>query len=215
MDSSVRKVPVFVYPTTLKFFLGSRQSHKQLLTLYNPYEFRVRFKVLSTAPKKYMVIDPTGSIGPQACVDIVVRHTMPNVGNCNVVDKFRISMEDHTTKAVLGKRDIEARLLNGEQDNNSNDGDKFDTMPNSDSHSEDQRNVQYSMNMGNESRGPTSQQLMAIVIGIFCCLALLWPCQQDSPVVSTIIPPYMYITTTVKLVLAYILGLITIVIFRP
>lgn len=46
------------------------------------------------------MIDPEGSIGPHSCVDIVIRHTMPLAANCNVIDKFRISMSDHTTKQV-------------------------------------------------------------------------------------------------------------------
>lgn len=43
MDT-LQKIPVFVYPNVIKFFLASRATHKQLLTLYNPYEFPVRFK---------------------------------------------------------------------------------------------------------------------------------------------------------------------------
>lgn len=116
MESGNRKVPVFVFPTSLKFYVNSRQTHKQLLTVYNPYEFPVKFKgnfffliftftlfvflVLSTAPNKYAVIDPEGSMGPLSCVDIVIRHTMPISGNCNVIDKFRITMQDHSTKEV-------------------------------------------------------------------------------------------------------------------
>lgn len=57
--------------------------------------------MLSTAPNKYAVIDPEGSIGPHMLVDIVIRHTSPVSNNCNVVDKFRISMQDHATKQVI------------------------------------------------------------------------------------------------------------------
>lgn len=38
------KVPVFVFPTSLVFYLGARETHKQLLTIYNPYDFGVRFQ---------------------------------------------------------------------------------------------------------------------------------------------------------------------------
>lgn len=44
MSLNIKKIPVFVFPNTLKFYLGSKASHKQLLTLYNPYDFPVRFK---------------------------------------------------------------------------------------------------------------------------------------------------------------------------
>lgn len=40
----MRQIPVFVFPTNLKFYLGSRQNYKQMLTIYNPYEFKIRYK---------------------------------------------------------------------------------------------------------------------------------------------------------------------------
>lgn len=74
------------------------------------------------------MIDPDGTISPQGCVDVVIRHTMPMISNCNVTDKFRIQMQDHATKQVLGKRDIEAKLLQGERDTSSTDGDNFHSI---------------------------------------------------------------------------------------
>lgn len=47
------------------------------------------------------MIDPEGSIGPHMLVDIVIRHTAPTQTNCNVTDKFRISMQDHSTQQVV------------------------------------------------------------------------------------------------------------------
>ena len=37
-------LPVFVFPTTLFFYADDRTSHKQVLTIYNPYDFAVKFK---------------------------------------------------------------------------------------------------------------------------------------------------------------------------
>lgn len=39
-----RSIPVFVYPTELNFYVATQSSHKQLLTLYNPYDFAVKYK---------------------------------------------------------------------------------------------------------------------------------------------------------------------------
>ena len=55
---------------------------------------------MCTAPNKYTVVDPEGSIKPQCCIDIVVRHNATTPSNCNVTDKFRIQMQDYTTKQV-------------------------------------------------------------------------------------------------------------------
>lgn len=37
-------LPVFVFPTELVFYADEQASHKQVLTLYNPYEFALKFK---------------------------------------------------------------------------------------------------------------------------------------------------------------------------
>ena len=38
------KLPVFVFPTSVKFYSDDQSSHKQILTLYNPYDFALKFK---------------------------------------------------------------------------------------------------------------------------------------------------------------------------
>ncbi|XP_076390121.1 motile sperm domain-containing protein 1 isoform X1 [Megachile rotundata] len=113
LPATPRKLPVFVFPQSITFFLDDQSTHKQVLTLYNPYDFPIKFKVLCTAPNKYKVVDPEGTIKARCCVDIVVRHTSLVLSNCNVVDKFRIQMQEHPTKQAIGKRDVEAKLLPG------------------------------------------------------------------------------------------------------
>lgn len=43
-DYTEGKLPVFVFPTSLNFYLDDQSSQKQVLTLYNPYEFTVKFR---------------------------------------------------------------------------------------------------------------------------------------------------------------------------
>lgn len=108
------------------------------------------------------MIDPEGSIGPMACVDIVVRHTCPLSGTSNVTDKFRIVMQDHTTKQVnetfknnvlilyvfcmkvLGRREVEAKLLSGEPDTASNE-DNFHTFPQIERSEDHHQTIEYSL----------------------------------------------------------------------
>jgi hypothetical protein len=40
----MKNFPVFVFPVSLEFYLSARHTHKQLLTVYNPYDFSVNFK---------------------------------------------------------------------------------------------------------------------------------------------------------------------------
>lgn len=63
--------------------------------------FNVNILVLCTAPNKYQVVDPEGIIKASSCVDIVVRHTALLANNCNIIDKFRIHMQEYPTKQVM------------------------------------------------------------------------------------------------------------------
>ena len=42
--SKTKRIPVFVFPEELKFVEKDQSSHKQVLTVYNPYDFDVRFE---------------------------------------------------------------------------------------------------------------------------------------------------------------------------
>lgn len=43
-SKSSSSLPVFVFPEELQFVEADRASHKQVLTIYNPYAFSVRFE---------------------------------------------------------------------------------------------------------------------------------------------------------------------------
>lgn len=127
------KVPVFVSPQSLTFSLDDKSSHRQIITLFNPYDFPVRFKgksnfgcsalrsymfwprcpfvVFCTCTKKYTVVEPEGSINASSRVDIVVRHNAPAAAFCDIRDKFRIQMQYYSTKKVIGHKDVETILV--------------------------------------------------------------------------------------------------------
>lgn len=44
IEVKMKNFPVFVFPVSLEFYLNARHTHKQLLTVYNPYDFSVNFK---------------------------------------------------------------------------------------------------------------------------------------------------------------------------
>ena len=41
---ATRRLPVFVSPEELEFVGEEETSHKQILTIFNPYNFTIRFK---------------------------------------------------------------------------------------------------------------------------------------------------------------------------
>ena len=71
------------------FFEDDSTTYSQVLTLYNPYDFAVRYKgtdsvvgdrrifsllVLCTAPRKYSIAEPQGEINAQHSVDTYGRN---------------------------------------------------------------------------------------------------------------------------------------------
>ncbi len=45
-----KKLPVFVFPEELLFSVEDESSHKQILTIYNPYEFNIQFQGTFVCP---------------------------------------------------------------------------------------------------------------------------------------------------------------------
>jgi len=44
MSEASKRLPVFVFPNSLEFFAEESSTHKQLVTIYNPYDFVVSFR---------------------------------------------------------------------------------------------------------------------------------------------------------------------------
>lgn len=204
------KLPVFVFPTSLIFYSEDSSTHKQVVTLYNPYEFPLKFKVLSTAPRRYTVVDSEGTIRPRCCVDIVVRHIDICVNNEGVKDKFRIQVTEHGQKKILGKKDIDSMLL-PKRESSTQPLDNFQSLGGS------------GLPQGEAAQNFTPQQtarshrpgggpgLIVIFTAVSCIIALMLPIQGDS---ESRLPDYLHLSVHQKLIAAYILGLVTMVILH-
>lgn len=209
LGSSPRKLPVFVFPQSITFFLDDQSTHKQVLTLYNPYDFPVKFKVLCTAPNKYKVVDPEGTIKERCCVDIVVRHTALLLSNCNVTDKFRIQMQEHPTKQTIGNRDVEAKLFSGTAETagrSTPDPDMFQQLP----INENRQQQSYALIAQNKAvdRGTN---YVALVAGIICIVGLLLPTEGEQ---NNRVPEYLHLSVNFKLIFSFVLGMVTIIVLR-
>ncbi|XP_043273490.1 motile sperm domain-containing protein 1-like isoform X1 [Venturia canescens] len=246
-----RKLPVFVFPQNITFFLDDQLSHKQVLTLYNPYDFPVKFKVLCTAPNKYKVMDPEGTIKSRCCVYILIRHTALMIANCNIIDKFRVQMQEHPNKQAIGWRDVEARLLNGTKDSTGRstpDPGQFQQLP----AQETRQQRSYALLTQNRSSHKTALAILnkttdlnkslseerldksmlrmrhyqdsqcvlvdkggtnfvALIAGIVCIIGLLLPTEGDH---SPKIPDYLHLSINFKLIFAFVLGMVTIIVLR-
>ncbi|CAI5793314.1 motile sperm domain-containing protein 1 isoform X1 [Podarcis raffonei] len=198
-------LPVFLFPTELIFYADDQSTHKQVLTLYNPYEFALKFKVLCTTPNKYVVVDAAGAVKPQCCVDIVIRHRDVRPCHYGVIDKFRLQVSEQSQRKALGRKEVIATLLPAAKDPKEEE-EKRITAHLAESVFFEQALCQPENRIA--SSGPS---LLTVFLGIVCIAALMLPTLGEG---GSLVPLYLHLSVNQKLVAAYVLGLITMVILR-
>lgn len=202
-------LPVFVFPQSVAFYLDDHISHKQVLTLYNPYDFPFRFKVLGTSPQKYHVDSPEGSVKSKCCVDIVVKHRQPNRTNEGVKDKFliRLYQQGHGKK-ILGKREVTAVLYASRRSApTSRPEDDFQTLPVGEKADLRQRPV--SDDQHTVTKWPS---MFLICLGMLCISVLMLP--NEGSDIDSVLPSFLNVSVNQKCVAAYILGAITMILVK-
>lgn len=201
------RLPVFVVPSTLFFYADDQKTHKQILTLYNPHDFPIKFKVLCTTPQKYIVVCPKGTIKPRHCIDIVVRHNAVSAGNCGVTDRFRIQMQEHGSHSVAGKKDVEARLLPGKPQATSVRGssENFEQLPELEQSSMMQREYRMPPSQ-TSSRNKGGPSVLVVLLAAICLAVLMFPDVGEN---NPHFPVYLHLSTNKKVVAAFVLGLVT------
>ncbi|KAJ8030751.1 Motile sperm domain-containing protein 1 [Holothuria leucospilota] len=196
-------VPVFIFPTELTYYADDLSSHKQVLTLYNPYGFVLSYKVLSTAPEKYSVGDSSGLIQPGCCVDIVVRHKDVAKATHGHRDKFRIYLSERGQRKYIGQKDIPAVVLASARDTLPEIKDNFSSLKKESLSGATVTDV-------STHRGSNPSTLV-VFVAVICISALLLPTQGEK---GTSLPQYLHLTMNQKLIAAYVLGLVTMVLLR-
>ncbi|KPP66789.1 motile sperm domain-containing protein 1-like, partial [Scleropages formosus] len=189
-------LPVFVFPTELVFYADEQSSHKQVLTLYNPYEFALKFKVLCTAPNKYAVVDATGAVKPQCCVDIVIRHRDVRACHYGVIDKFRLQVSEQSHRKALGCKEVMATLLPSASQESSSPRPQEEERKMKERLTEstffEQASFQPESRM--VSGGPSA---LTILLGVVCVIVLMLPTLGE---LESVVPVYLHLSVNKKLV---------------
>ncbi|KAM4037184.1 motile sperm domain-containing protein 3 [Anomaloglossus baeobatrachus] len=201
---SVSALPVFVFPPALDFYSDDQSSYKQVLTLYNPFPRVLRYKVLSTAPLRYTVIDAEGIVRPNSCIDIVTRHRDIRARHYGTTDRFRVEVWEEGggggRQGVVGSKDIPATLHPTKpQSRERGARDPAAWQPSS---------HLFSMRQG-VSR-PLSPGLFSlyVLVGLIALLVLMLPLHGDP---RSLLSENLHVSVIQKLVAAYVLGLLTMV----
>jgi len=105
-----KKTGINVYPSALQFFADDVNTHRQAITIYNPFEKTIKFKVLTTAPKRYLVDEPEGFIKPKTFIELTIRHHISSFTD-NTKDMLRIQIyqslnANNQAASLIFKRDL-------------------------------------------------------------------------------------------------------------
>ncbi|XP_027044471.1 motile sperm domain-containing protein 1-like [Pocillopora damicornis] len=203
-------LPVFVFPQSLTFYADEQSTHKQVLTVYNPYEFTLRFKVFCTAPKRYMVVDSDGVIKPRCCIDIVIRHSDVQPAKTQQ-DKFRLQVFEYGLQKVIGQKEIMAVLQPSRTEHQQMPREKSTTRSLRSQKTESSGvTVEHFADSG--LVGQQGPSLWVIIMAVVCIIALVLPLDSDKYTGS--VPRYLLLSINQKLLASFILGLITMAVLK-
>lgn len=170
--------------------------------------------MLCTAPWKYRIVDPEGSIKAHCCVDVVIRHNSVTPSCFHVTDKFRVQMNDYATKQVLGKKDVTVTLLPGHGDPAGQDQLASSSQVDHFKHfapSDPSLSESPARRTGHQS--VTGPNYLAIAVACVCIVALMLPTAEQDKETSSWWSLF-HLSSHQKMVFAYTLGLVTMVILR-
>ncbi|ESN99125.1 hypothetical protein HELRODRAFT_162619 [Helobdella robusta] len=130
--SAEMQLPVFTNHNSLSFYSDDSSSHQQLIKLYNPYSFNIKYKILSTAREKYKVYNPEGCIKAGCSIDLIFKHLAAVGCKENVSDRFRIQVMKQGSSKIIGKKELESVLMPTalKQPNFYQLDDDFQSLPN-------------------------------------------------------------------------------------
>ncbi|XP_072232239.1 motile sperm domain-containing protein 1-like [Leuresthes tenuis] len=205
-------LPVFLFPSELVFHSEQRSSHRKVLTLYNPYAFRISFKMWCTAPALYRVVEAEGSVAAKSCVDLVVRHLDVSPANRGRRDRFRMEVRGG---GQVGGREIWAELRGG---GGEEEEERVNRKPRAGGGERQRTLTPLLVPTQTHLQLPTctavrsvSQWVVCVLLAVLCVAVLMLPLHTDS---SSVVPHCLHVSTNQKLVCAYTLGLLTMVFLR-
>uniref|UniRef100_A0A5S6QVJ5 Heparan-sulfate 6-O-sulfotransferase n=1 Tax=Trichuris muris TaxID=70415 RepID=A0A5S6QVJ5_TRIMR len=215
-------VPAFVFPSTLSMSTKNSHTLRQIVTVYNPYEFDLEYKVLSTAPALYSVQESVGRLKPQSLVDIVIRRNSSEEDGAGAacVDKFRVQVRKLTKPLLVGHSDIVV-FVNGTASTSAGaceqqPSGRVDEVPKvaSSSHRTTIARRDSATRFRSDQRSDGFHWLL-MVVGAVCIVCLWTPyAEERTEAVPSWYPEWLRLTIPQKLVSAYVLGLLTVIVLQ-
>ncbi|XP_050820399.1 motile sperm domain-containing protein 1 isoform X3 [Gopherus flavomarginatus] len=164
-------------------------------------------RVLCTTPNKYVVVDAAGAVKPQCCVDIVIRHRDVRSCHYGVIDKFRLQVSEQSQRKALGRKEVIATLLPSAKEQQQKEEEEKRIKE----HLAESVFFEQTLCQPENRSASSGPSLLTVFLGIVCIGALMLPTLGE---VESLVPLYLHLSVNQKLVAAYVLGLITMVILR-
>ncbi|ETN75202.1 hypothetical protein NECAME_00613 [Necator americanus] len=206
-DGDANRLPVFLSVSEIEFPVSER-SPRRVITVYNPYGYPIQYKVLCNALGNYSVSNSKGILHPNCCKDLVVKCTTRlSVGT---TDCLRVEIMRPGETEVLGSRDLLLRTVSERS--------PAATDTTSSIMSEHEfRDFASPRRTRSRTRddNTASSQLACLGVAVICAIALMAPTQGDPAASESLLPHHFHLTVPQKLVAAYILGIVSILLLRP
>ncbi|KAI6191506.1 Major sperm protein [Aphelenchoides bicaudatus] len=223
MFNSGCELPVFIQPQEIIVVRSNVKSHRNCLTLINPFDFILHYKILSNAPSNFKVQEPNGYLKPKCVADMQsceafitkcagfgrlfasrgVQRRKSSGSQKIITNSFKRSVQ------VCGHKDIKVHVVNAEVRRQPT-VDDFHSFPGSSARSGRSRTH------SSFAVEPQNQGLFwfAIVICCISILTVLMPTHTTENPRPSIVPHWLHPTQNLQLVAAYSLGIITIYLIR-
>lgn len=239
MNKSSGKKGIYVHPNSFQFFTDDVNTHRQTISIYNPYEKTIKYKVLSTAPKRYLVDEPEGFIKSKSLIELTIRHHNSSFSD-NSKDKLRIqiyelSTNNNVSSNMIFKRDLpldsivsradflassyresEGASDLGEYSSTFAHGNNLNSMlgfTNSIHVPKARTSLEQNRKntVVNNENTESSVNYLIIFIGLICLTLIFLPSAGST---ESSIPVYMHMTFEAKLFASFVLGMVTMVILK-
>ncbi|KAI6244073.1 Major sperm protein [Aphelenchoides fujianensis] len=208
MRSADRLLPVFVQPAELVVVCSKPETHKQQLTLINPFDFTLHYKVLSNAPSTFVVHDSNGFVRPKCVVGISIRHRAPTQPDVGAGDVLRLEIFREGRSQICGRKDIPVKVVASEISRPFVE--EFRSIPSSAS-STSRRSTNsrpHAAFVHDERPSPNLFWFVTIACLVSIVAVFLPTFDENKP--HSFVPAYLRPSHSLQLVAAYVLGLSTV-----
>ncbi|MEE6496685.1 hypothetical protein FKM82_002457 [Ascaphus truei] len=137
----------------------------------------------------------------------VIRHKDVRASHFGVIDKFRLQVSEQSQRKALGRKEVIATLLPSAKEQQHKDEEEK-RMKEHLAESVFFEQAPCQPDIRSSSSGPS---LLMVFVGMVCVAALMMPTLGEM---ESMVPLYLHLSVNQKLVAAYVLGLITMVILR-